>query len=208
MPQRQLATIAIADGNAFTRQLARSMLAGYGIRRLVECRDGFEVVEVVERVRPEALVVDVAMPGLDGLEVTRMLRKSRRGVELTPVVLLVSKPRRDQVLGAIAAGVHEVVSKPFSARALHDHVIACVTHPRPFVRTKTYFGPVPHSKEIHARLLAGGDPNDVPVGTCVTRGGLIDVARCPLGAECHCRAYADGAAGRPMLGTADAFEAL
>lgn len=208
MPIGLHATIAIADGNAFTRQLARSMLAGYGVRRIIECRDGFEVIEAVERQRPHVLLIDEAMPGLDGVEVTRLLRKSQRGVELTPVILVAASPRRERVLAAIAAGAHEVVAKPFSARVLHDRVLACLERPRPFVRSKSYFGPVPYSHELYARIVAGADPNDLPVGTCVTRGGLIDVARCALGEGCHCRAFAGGDGARPALGTAEEFASL
>jgi CheY-like chemotaxis protein len=208
MPISLHATIVIADGNASTRQLARSILAGYGVRRVIECRDGFEVIEAVERQRPDALLIDEAMPGLDGVEVTRLLRKSQRGVELTPVILVAAAPRREHVLAAISARVHEIVAKPFSARALHNRVSACLDRPRPFVRSKSYFGPVPYSKEIYARIVAGADPNEVPVGTCVTRGGLIDVVHCTLGEGCHCRAYAGKDSQRPILGTAEEFASL
>jgi DNA-binding response OmpR family regulator len=55
--------------------------------------------------------------------------------------MLSSHSERQKVLMARDAGVNEFLTKPVSAKALHDRIVSVVMRPRPFVNTKTFFGP-------------------------------------------------------------------
>ena len=68
-------TCVIADGNAVLREGLRVALARTPAVRLVgEARDGDEAVALAARLRPEVVLLDPVLPGLDGLEATRRIR--------------------------------------------------------------------------------------------------------------------------------------
>ena len=70
-------TIVLADDHHIVRQGLRALLETEPNFKLVgEAGDGIEAVRMVERLRPNVLVTDVMMPGLNGLEVTRQVSKA------------------------------------------------------------------------------------------------------------------------------------
>jgi two-component system, chemotaxis family, chemotaxis protein CheY len=149
----QSLSLVLGDQNTFARQLVRSALGGFGMRRIEDCRDGFEVIEAVMRQPPDVVLIDQDMPGLDAAEVTRMLRRQAH-TAMVPVVVMSGAPSRGVVLGTILAGAHEFVAKPFSAQTLFDRVSRAGLVPRRFIRTKTFFGPVPYDPTLRAKLEA------------------------------------------------------
>jgi len=80
-------SIVLADDHAVVRQGLRALLeAEPGLRVVGEAADGIAAVDLVERLRPSVLVVDIMMPGLGGLDVTRQV--TRRRSRKTKVVVL------------------------------------------------------------------------------------------------------------------------
>jgi DNA-binding NarL/FixJ family response regulator len=78
-----------------------------------ECEDGSQVVEAVERLRPDVVVMDLVMPGMNGLAATEALRAVRP--EPRVVVLTAEPGRRPEVE---AAGAHALVPKDLRSGAL------------------------------------------------------------------------------------------
>ena len=76
--------------------------------------DGPSGVELVERVRPDLVVLDVMLPGLDGLEVCRRIQRTRA----VPVVMLTARGEETDVLVGLGVGADDYVTKPFSPREL------------------------------------------------------------------------------------------
>ncbi len=77
-------------------------------------RDGLEAVTVARRERPDLLVLDVMLPGLDGFEVCRLLRREM----IVPILMLTAKTEEiDKVLG-LELGADDYMTKPFSMREL------------------------------------------------------------------------------------------
>jgi DNA-binding response OmpR family regulator len=74
---------------------------------------------------------------------------------MLPVLVTITSPTRRKVIEALLAGADGVVSKPFSARCLADQVRVAALRLRPFVRTASYFGPLPSLPELHGRLGVG-----------------------------------------------------
>lgn len=69
--------ILLADDHNLVRQGLRALLQSEPLFRLVgEASDGIEAVRLAERLKPDVLITDVMMPGLNGLEVTRQVTKS------------------------------------------------------------------------------------------------------------------------------------
>jgi DNA-binding response OmpR family regulator len=92
--------------------------AGYEV---VQARDGLEALRVAMDRRPELAVLDVTMPGIDGFEVTRELRRNV-ATRSMPVILLTARAQATDVAQGMAAGADEYVKKPFDADDLKDRV--------------------------------------------------------------------------------------
>jgi DNA-binding NarL/FixJ family response regulator len=100
--------ILIADDNEWVRRGVTNILAPTHWDVCGEAKDGAEAIQKAAELLPDLILLDVSMPGLNGLEVTRLLRQKVPGAKILiisqhdPVVLL---PR------AIEAGAHGCVDK-------------------------------------------------------------------------------------------------
>jgi two-component system, NarL family, response regulator NreC len=109
-------TIVLADDHQVIRQGLRALLdAAPGLSVVGEAADGAEALGLVERLSPGVLVVDVMMPGLGGLEVTRRVRQR---VPRTQVVVLSMYANEAYVLEALRNGACGYVLKEASAAEL------------------------------------------------------------------------------------------
>jgi two-component system, NarL family, response regulator NreC len=109
-------TIILADDHHVVRQSLRLLLEtepGYQV--LGEASTGLEAVELVERLRPNVLVTDIMMPGLNGIDVARRVRKQ---VPATIIVILSMYENEAYVVEALRAGVSAYVLKKSTAQEL------------------------------------------------------------------------------------------
>ncbi|RLC93612.1 MAG: DNA-binding response regulator, partial [Chloroflexi bacterium] len=98
-----MTTIVLADDHHIVRKGMRAVLEAEADFRLVgEASDGLEAVQLVERLRPDVLVLDLMMPGLNGLEVARQVGKRS---PQTRVLILSMHAGDDYVLEALRTGV-------------------------------------------------------------------------------------------------------
>ena len=114
-----MTTILVVDDEPKIVQLARDYLehAGY---RVVTAADGRAALESVSADQPDLLVLDLGLPGLDGLEVTRRLRQAG---DLPIVMLTARDDELDKLLG-LELGADDYLTKPFSPRELVARVRA------------------------------------------------------------------------------------
>src|SRR5690349_11816497 len=113
-PMESKGLVLVAEDERSIADLERLYLveAGFGVH--VE-RDGTAALAAVERLRPVAVVLDIGLPGPDGLEVCRRLRE--RG-DWTPVVFVTARDDEvDRILG-LELGADDYLTKPFSPREL------------------------------------------------------------------------------------------
>jgi two-component system, NarL family, response regulator NreC len=105
-------TIALADDHPLVRRGLRAVLEGEpDFRLLGEATDGLEAAALVERVKPDVLVLDLMMPGLNGLEV---LRQTSQRAPATRVVVLSMHANEAYVLEALRNGAAAYVLKDSS----------------------------------------------------------------------------------------------
>jgi DNA-binding response OmpR family regulator len=83
--------------------------------------DGEEALELCKRERPGVAVLDISMPKLDGLELTRRLRRDPE-TKAIRIVLLTALVQETDVSDGLAAGADDYVRKPFSPQELQDRV--------------------------------------------------------------------------------------
>jgi response regulator NasT len=106
--------IVIADDESLIRMGLRSMLEERGYRVVGEASDGRRAVELVRKLRPDLVILDIKMPELDGLEAARQIQ----GIWPTPVVMLTAYSERELVRRAQAAGVLGYLVKPIKEEDL------------------------------------------------------------------------------------------
>jgi DNA-binding response OmpR family regulator len=110
--------VVIEDEAAIASAVAaRLRSAGYGAEIAV---DGPTGIELVERLQPDLVVLDLMLPGLDGLEVCRRIQRHRR----VPVLMLTARDDESDVLLGLGVGADDYVTKPFSPRELVARVQA------------------------------------------------------------------------------------
>lgn len=92
-----MTSIVLADDHPIVRQGLRHLLEGEPEFCVVgEAADGLEAVDLVRRLRPHVLILDLMMPGLNGLEVTRNVARAFPG---THVLILTMHREESHVLG-------------------------------------------------------------------------------------------------------------
>ncbi|KLU64974.1 alkaline phosphatase synthesis transcriptional regulatory protein PhoP [Desulfosporosinus acididurans] len=111
-----MATILVVDDEEPIQELLRFNLEkeGYQVR---VAKDGPEALGAIEKEQPDLLVLDVMLPGMDGLEVCRRLRLNTKFQQI-PIIMLTAKGEEiDKVLG-LELGADDYMTKPFSPREL------------------------------------------------------------------------------------------
>lgn len=136
----QLSFLLVED-SAYMRGILRAMLQGFGARRIHEAEDGASGLETLERVSPDILILDWVIPVLDGAEMVRLIRQPSHPQCFVPIIMVTAHTEKNRMLQARNIGVHEVLCKPISAKALHRRIASVVLQPREFVRNGAYFGP-------------------------------------------------------------------
>ncbi len=100
--------MVVADDDPLVRMLLTGMLSDPGVELVGESDDGAGVLETVARLRPDVVLLDPAMPDLDGLSVIRALRSATNP---PAVVVLTSFETEEQVAAARRAGAQAEVMK-------------------------------------------------------------------------------------------------
>jgi DNA-binding NarL/FixJ family response regulator len=123
-----MTSIVLADDHQVVRQaLCMLLTAEKDLQVVGETGDGLAAASVVERLKPDVLIVDLMMPGLNGLEVTRQVRQRS---PQTRVVVLSMHANEAYVLEALRNGASAFVLKDASAADLLEAVRAVVAGKR------------------------------------------------------------------------------
>jgi CheY-like chemotaxis protein len=109
-------TILVCDNEETLRTLVRASLDRLGCD-IVEAGDGYEALEVARRVRPDLILLDMMMPGRNGLEVLAELRTDASFAS-TPVIMLTASAQQTDRSAAFEQGATQFLAKPFSPNAL------------------------------------------------------------------------------------------
>ena len=118
--------VLIADDDPDIRMLVRLRLERSGFA-VIAATNGFEALQLATESHPDLAILDVSMPGLSGIEVTRALREQNATL---PVILLTAHAQESDVTEGGSAGADAYVTKPFSPQELESRVRAlmeCLT---------------------------------------------------------------------------------
>lgn len=112
-------TILVVDDEPKIVQIARDYLERAGFR-VVTAADGRAVLTIVRSAKPDLIVLDLALPDMDGLDVTRALRKESE----IPIIMLTARAGEADRLVGLELGADDYVVKPFSPKELVARVRA------------------------------------------------------------------------------------
>ena len=117
--RRAVKTILIVDDEPQIAGIVGDYLrlAGFDV---IVAGDGVRALEVARGRRPDLVVLDLGLPGLDGLEVARALRRESE----VPIIMLTARVEEDDRLRGLEIGADDYVTKPFSPRELVARVRA------------------------------------------------------------------------------------
>jgi DNA-binding response OmpR family regulator len=150
-------TVLVVDDEPKILQLARDYLEHAGFAVLI-AGDGPSALQAVRVRRPDLVVLDLGLPGIDGLEVMRTIR----GSGSTPIVVLTARDTELDTLLGLELGADDYMTKPFSPRELVARVRAVLRRGERAVEPKD-------------RIEAGDLALDVPRLRATLRGRAIDL---------------------------------
>ena len=113
--------ILVVEDQEDSRTILRDLLHSVGYE-VLEALDGAEGVRMAQAERPDLILMDIQMPGVDGYEAARSI-KSEPGLAAIPIIAVTSYALSGDQEKACAAGCDDYVTKPFSPRALLAKVV-------------------------------------------------------------------------------------
>ncbi|GAA2180559.1 response regulator transcription factor [Brooklawnia cerclae] len=119
--------LVVDDDQAVRDSLARSLQYGSGYE-VTTAEDGLEALAKLSSMRPDAVIMDVMMPRLDGLETTRMLRSTGNDV---PILILTARDAVGDRVDGLDAGADDYMVKPFALDELTARLRALTRRARP-----------------------------------------------------------------------------
>jgi two-component system alkaline phosphatase synthesis response regulator PhoP len=110
-------TILVVDDEAKIVQIARDYLEHAGFN-VIGAGDGNMALVLAKEKQPDLIVLDLGLPGMDGLDVTRMIRKSVGEAGDTPIIMLTARGEETDKLVGLELGADDYIVKPFSPKEL------------------------------------------------------------------------------------------
>ena len=134
--------VLVLDDNRHMRGLVESILHALGVKHVCQASDAAQAFKELQHFNADVIIVDWHMEPLDGLDFVRLVRTAKDSPNpYVPIIMLSGYTEYRRVTEARDAGVNEFLAKPISAKALYQRFSAIIDNPRPFIRTKSYFGP-------------------------------------------------------------------
>jgi len=120
MPLPPLERILLVDDEADIRHVARLALEALGGFQIHECASGLAAPKAVEEFKPQLILMDMMMPGQDGVETLKALRSGK--LPQVPVVFMTAKVQPQEINAFRSLGALDVIAKPFDPMTLAQTV--------------------------------------------------------------------------------------
>ncbi len=165
--------------------------------RVIHAATGPEGLHLVREAAPDLILLDVMLPGMDGFQVLRKIRKE----STIPVLMLTAREQEmDRVMG-LESGADDYITKPFSFRELLARVRAnlrraAMSRPEPALPQKIHIGPI--SLDMAAHLVRR---NGVPVNLTEKEFALLEALMTRAGQAVHRHQLLDLVWGEDWVGS-------
>ena len=134
--------VMVVDDNAAMRGIIRALLNAFGCRQVVEASNGLKALDRLQSMPVDVMICDWKMAPIDGMELVKNIRDPQNSpAPFLPIIMITAYSERSKINQARDSGVTEFLVKPITSEALFKRLQVIVNRPRPFVRTKVFFGP-------------------------------------------------------------------
>lgn len=123
MDENNSQRVLVVDDDTLMREILKAILRSEGFKVAGEAKDGQSGIEQVERLRPDAVCLDVNMPGISGLDTLKILREKYPQVR---VVMITGDASMATVREAVGFGAVGYIIKPFNAGRVADSLKAAL----------------------------------------------------------------------------------
>lgn len=134
-------SVLLVDDQPFFRVTLAEILRALGVNQIHTAENGASGIEAAQALDPDMIFADWTMPEMDGIEMTRAIRKGALRRRDIPIVLITGRNRQSDILEARNAGVDEILIKPINVRGVQDRLTLAIENPRPFIESLNYVGP-------------------------------------------------------------------
>jgi len=145
------ATIAVIEDDETIRTLLQMLLRNAGFTSVRTAERGDTGLELVRRHKPDLVLLDLMLPGLDGLSVCRRIRETP-ALAQTRILMLTAKSEDADIVRGLELGADDYVTKPFSRSVLLARIQAVLRRPAPAVGGEAFDGLVLDEEARTARL--------------------------------------------------------
>jgi CheY-like chemotaxis protein len=138
---RHLERVLVVDPQPASTRLMTELLKDLGSRFVMVETSMPRALAVAKAEDPQVIFCEFTGGGFDGLEFTRLLRRSDLACRQAPIIMVTGEATAQAILGARDAGVHEFLRKPFTIKDLVRRVEAVTLKQRDWVEAVRYIGP-------------------------------------------------------------------
>ena len=132
----------VVDDNLHAIDLVKTMLRGFGVDQVAEALNIADAKKVLKASPVDIIILDYLLGDEEGVTLARHIRMDPSSpAPFVPIIMLTGHANRARLISARDAGVNEFCVKPFTPADLMKRIMAVIDHPRPFVRSPSYFGP-------------------------------------------------------------------
>ena len=119
----ELARILIVEDDATIRTILEMALLGAGFKEVKSAARGDEGLAEAKRWKPDFVLLDLMLPGLDGFTVAQRIRETD-GLSATRIIMLTARTQNEDIVRGLEAGADDYVTKPFDRKVLLARVRA------------------------------------------------------------------------------------
>lgn len=135
-------TVLLIDDNPQALDILSSIVMGFGVREQIRCGSAVEACQIVKTRQVDLILVDCAMPEMDGYDFVRWLRRETPApTRHMPVIMISGHAANSKVMKSRDCGASFVVTKPLTPRVLLQRLVWLASDQREFIECETYVGP-------------------------------------------------------------------
>ena len=150
-----LVSIIVVEDDAVIRAVLEMALQAEGFKKVSGCARGDEGLDTIKRLKPDLVLLDVMLPGLDGYAICRRIRETP-ALAATRVIMLTARTQNEDVVRGLECGADDYVAKPFDRKVLLARVKAVMRRGAPVVAGSDFDGLV-LIEDAHVAKLDGDD---------------------------------------------------
>ncbi|MCG8508059.1 MAG: response regulator [Rhodospirillales bacterium] len=150
--------ILLVEDNNYVRSVFQNLLNHFGFAQVLTAKNGAEAVETMKLPGGvhvpglpgiDIVISDLIMAPVDGQILLRWLRGAKDSPNrFMPFIMLSGAADIQYVSSARDLGANEFLAKPFSAETVYRRLLEIIDHPRPFITSRTYFGPDRRRRDV------------------------------------------------------------